>query len=84
MARGRDDFADHVVDEKISISDYPLSASVACGKVRRLHFNRKDTDALSLSSFVAPSRNSGTLYNLPRPLTICTPSNCNTTRFLGQ
>lgn len=34
MARGRDDFADHLVDEKISISDYPLSASVACGKVR--------------------------------------------------
>ncbi|KAF9037003.1 Nep1-domain-containing protein [Hymenopellis radicata] len=32
MARGRDDFADAVVDEKISISDYPLSASVACGK----------------------------------------------------
>ncbi|KAI6099058.1 Alpha/beta knot methyltransferase [Pisolithus sp. B1] len=32
MARGRDDFADHMVDEKISISDYPLSASVACGK----------------------------------------------------
>ncbi|OAX41099.1 Nep1-domain-containing protein [Rhizopogon vinicolor AM-OR11-026] len=32
MARGRDDFADHVVDEKISISDFPLSASVACGK----------------------------------------------------
>lgn len=34
MARGRDDFADAVVDEKISISDYPLSASVACGKVK--------------------------------------------------
>ena len=33
MARGRDDFADHLVDEKVSISDYPLSASVACGKV---------------------------------------------------
>lgn len=33
MARGRDDFADHVVDHKISISDYPLSASVACGKL---------------------------------------------------
>ncbi|PSR72873.1 hypothetical protein PHLCEN_2v11240 [Hermanssonia centrifuga] len=32
MARGRDDFADGLVDEKISISDYPLSASVACGK----------------------------------------------------
>lgn len=37
MARGRDDFADAYIDEKISISDYPLSASVACGKVR-LHF----------------------------------------------
>lgn len=34
MARGKDDFADAIVDEKISISDYPLSASVACGKVR--------------------------------------------------
>jgi rRNA small subunit pseudouridine methyltransferase Nep1 len=34
MARGRYDFVDHVVDEKVSISDYPLSASVACGKVR--------------------------------------------------
>lgn len=34
MARGRDDFADAIVDEKIGISDYALSASVACGKVR--------------------------------------------------
>lgn len=32
MARGRDDFADAIVDEKISISNYTLSASVACGK----------------------------------------------------
>ncbi|KAF7984380.1 hypothetical protein HWV62_15429 [Athelia sp. TMB] len=32
MARGRDDFADGFVDEKISISEYSLSASVACGK----------------------------------------------------
>jgi len=32
MARGSDDFADGIVDEKISISNYPLSASVACGK----------------------------------------------------
>ncbi|KAK2462358.1 hypothetical protein APHAL10511_005664 [Amanita phalloides] len=32
MARGKDDFADAYVDEKISLSDYPLSASVACGK----------------------------------------------------
>ncbi|KAG5221190.1 cytosolic factor, phosphatidylinositol/phosphatidylcholine transfer [Salix suchowensis] len=34
MARGKDDFADAYVDEKISISEYSLSASVACGKVR--------------------------------------------------
>lgn len=32
MARGEDNFADEHVDQKISISDYPLSASVACGK----------------------------------------------------
>lgn len=32
MARGRDDFADAYVDEKIGISEYALSASVACGK----------------------------------------------------
>lgn len=29
-----DNFADHLVDEKIAISEYSLSASVACGKVR--------------------------------------------------
>jgi len=39
MAHGKDSFADHIVDEKISISEYSLSASVACGKVR--HFRRK-------------------------------------------
>ncbi|GAN02842.1 nep1-domain-containing protein [Mucor ambiguus] len=33
MAHGTDDFADAYVDEKISISDYSLSASVACGKI---------------------------------------------------
>ncbi len=33
MAHGVDNFADGVVDEKISISEYSLSASVACGKV---------------------------------------------------
>ncbi|WVQ81789.1 hypothetical protein IAT38_003914 [Cryptococcus sp. DSM 104549] len=32
MARGADNFADQYVDHKISISDYSLSASVACGK----------------------------------------------------
>ncbi|KAL7410299.1 Alpha/beta knot methyltransferase [Mrakia frigida] len=32
MARGEDNFADGIVDQKISISEYSLSASVACGK----------------------------------------------------
>ncbi|KAF9267587.1 Nep1-domain-containing protein [Marasmius fiardii PR-910] len=32
MARGKDDFADGYVDEKIGLSGYALSASVACGK----------------------------------------------------
>lgn len=43
MARGRDDFADAVVDEKISISDYQLSASVACGKVCKRSFEEMKT-----------------------------------------
>ncbi|KAI9479465.1 18S rRNA pseudouridine methyltransferase [Coemansia sp. RSA 989] len=33
LAHGKDDFADSYVDEKIGISEYPLSASVACGKL---------------------------------------------------
>jgi len=32
MAKGTDTFADSMVDEKISISQYSLSASVACSK----------------------------------------------------
>ena len=32
MAKGRDDFADGIVDDRISISNYSLSASVACSK----------------------------------------------------
>lgn len=32
IARGKDDFADEFVDEKIGVSQYPLSASVACSK----------------------------------------------------
>jgi len=32
MAKGSDSFADQFVDEKISISNYSLSASVACSK----------------------------------------------------
>ena len=33
MAHGADDFADAYVDDKISVSEYSLSASVACGKM---------------------------------------------------
>ncbi|ODV97990.1 hypothetical protein PACTADRAFT_73638 [Pachysolen tannophilus NRRL Y-2460] len=32
MAKGPDNFADEYVDEKIGVSNYPLSASVACSK----------------------------------------------------
>ena len=32
MAKGSDDFADSFKDDAISISNYSLSASVACGK----------------------------------------------------
>jgi rRNA small subunit pseudouridine methyltransferase Nep1 len=32
MAKGSDNFADAYVDEKISISNFSLSASVACSK----------------------------------------------------
>lgn len=32
MAKGPDNFADEYVDDKISISNYSLSASVACSK----------------------------------------------------
>ncbi|KAI9215833.1 Alpha/beta knot methyltransferase [Blastocladiella britannica] len=33
MAHGEDNFADEFVDSKIGVSEYPLSASVACGKL---------------------------------------------------
>lgn len=33
LAHGKDDFADSYAEEKISVSSYPLSASVACGKL---------------------------------------------------
>lgn len=41
LSRREDNFADGVIDQKVSISEYSLSASVACGKfccamVRRL------------------------------------------------
>lgn len=39
MAHGEDNFADHLVDDKIAISQYSLSASVACGKVSHILFS---------------------------------------------
>jgi rRNA small subunit pseudouridine methyltransferase Nep1 len=32
MAKGNDDFADHLKDDSIAISNFNLSASVACSK----------------------------------------------------
>jgi rRNA pseudouridine-1189 N-methylase Emg1 (Nep1/Mra1 family) len=33
MAHGEDNFADMYADEKLSVSEYSLSASVACSKI---------------------------------------------------
>ena len=33
MAHGHDNWVDDIVDDKISISDYPLSAAVTCSKL---------------------------------------------------
>ncbi|KAJ3157762.1 18S rRNA pseudouridine methyltransferase [Geranomyces variabilis] len=33
MAHGADNWVDDIVDDKISVSEYPLSASVTCGKL---------------------------------------------------
>lgn len=61
MARGKDDFADAYVDEKISISEYGLSASVACGKVCGLSSRFLDQLTInSCNSSAAPWRKSGT------------------------
>ena len=77
MARGRDDFADAYVDEKISISEYSLSASVACGKVFFFIFPRAIFGQLLIVefiffpfSFVVRWKNSGTSFddNHPPPL----------------
>lgn len=46
MARGRDDFADAIVDMKIGISDFPLSASVACGKVSHVRLSQPPSSSL--------------------------------------
>jgi rRNA pseudouridine-1189 N-methylase Emg1 (Nep1/Mra1 family) len=64
MAHGKDSFADHIVDEKISISEYSLSASVACGKVSLSSFPRLvylADPSLSIDSSAVLSRISGVL-----------------------
>jgi rRNA small subunit pseudouridine methyltransferase Nep1 len=33
MSHGKDDWVDDIVDDKICISDYPLSAAVTCSKL---------------------------------------------------
>jgi hypothetical protein len=74
MARGKDDFADGIVDEKISISDYPLSASVACGKVRTFNcLGRGMVDGVVGSSVVRSRRCgiSSDYYHLLPPYHSC-------------
>ena len=63
MARGSDDFADGVVDQKVSISNYPLSASVACGKVS-LKFPLGELANSPIPSSVAHWKICGTSCNL--------------------
>jgi rRNA small subunit pseudouridine methyltransferase Nep1 len=38
MAHGEDNFADMFADEKLSVSEYSLSASVACSKITNGNF----------------------------------------------
>ena len=37
MSHGKDDWVDDIVDDKICISDYPLSAAVTCSKLVTLY-----------------------------------------------
>lgn len=67
LAVGRqDNFADALVDEKVAISEYSLSASVACGKVRPplllplLPSSRSLPHHCLLLSSAAPSKTTGT------------------------
>lgn len=39
MAHGSDNWVDDLVDDKISISDYPLSAAATCSKLVHLILN---------------------------------------------
>ncbi|TIB72686.1 autophagy protein 6 [Wallemia mellicola] len=50
MAHGQDNFADAIVDEKVSISNYSLSASVACvmSDITYTHLKKEDIEALQL------------------------------------
>lgn len=64
MARGKDDFADGMVDEKIGISNYPLSASVACGKVSDLIPSLAAKLLTFPTSSAVRSKSSGTLSDL--------------------
>lgn len=68
MARGADTFADEWIDDKIGVSEYPLSASVACGKVRRSLLPESLQFLHLLFSSAVPWKNSGTLssFNLRR------------------
>ncbi|KAF9259343.1 hypothetical protein L218DRAFT_875026, partial [Marasmius fiardii PR-910] len=64
MARGKDDFADAYVDEKIGLSGYALSASVACGKVSsRCSLGKSLRKLISATSSAVPSKTYRTWFN---------------------
>jgi hypothetical protein len=68
MARGEDNFADDVVDQKISISKYSLSASVSSWRSWRtlygFSYSLRNFFRSPAESSVVPSRTCGMSYNL--------------------
>jgi rRNA pseudouridine-1189 N-methylase Emg1 (Nep1/Mra1 family) len=63
MARGPDNFADAWVDEKISISGFGLSASVACGKVCWYRHRDCGGPLIVFNSSAVPWRSCGILFD---------------------
>jgi rRNA pseudouridine-1189 N-methylase Emg1 (Nep1/Mra1 family) len=66
MARGEDNWVDDIVDEKISVSEYPLSASVTCGKLVYTYLLFLVFQSYILTYFIdrhARSKNYGIFYS---------------------
>ena len=67
-----DNFADQYVDQKISISDYSLSASVACGKFCCAMVSGSRTRRARV--LISSRRSCGISYNVFRLVHVCEPS----------